>query len=120
MGPWLIEIRDPTELEPWLEGGPPERSESVGMLARGDDELMREFLPNALDAAKKDRRRVVLWLRDPSLLGGGAVADTFASDSSMIAVTLASDGSVGGWVTAERIGVEDADFAFAQAEKMHG
>jgi hypothetical protein len=119
VGPWLIEIRQKTELEPWLAGGPPDRADSIVMLAGGDDETIREFLPNALDAAKKDRGRVVVWLRNPSLLAEGPIAEAFASNGSILAVTLAADGTLAGWVTDDRIGVEDADFAFAQAEKVH-
>ncbi len=119
MGPWLIEIHDNVELEPWLAGGPPDRADSIVMLVRGDGETVREFLPNALDAAKKNRSRVVVWLRDPSLIANGPIAEAFTSGGSTIAVTLAVDGTLAGWVTADRIGVEDADFAFAQAEKVH-
>jgi hypothetical protein len=32
---------------------------------------------------------------------------------------LGPDGSVGGWVVGDRIGVDDAVFAFDQAEAIH-
>lgn len=119
MGPWLIDIREPSELEPWLEGGPPGRSGSTVMLVRGDGPLIREFLPNALDAAKENARRVVVWVRDPALLAGGPVGEAFAKSEHILAVVLWGGGSVCGWVTVDRIGVGDAVFAFENAEMIH-
>jgi hypothetical protein len=119
VGPWLIEIREPSELEPWLEGGPPGRSGSTVMLVRGDGPPVREFLPNALDAAKESAGRVVVWVRDPAQLAGGPGGEAFAKSDDILAVVLAADGSVGGWVTGDRIGVGDAAFAFENAEMIH-
>ena len=120
MGPWLIDIRERSELEPWLAGGPPERSCSSVMLVRGDGPTVRVFLPNALDAAKEGERRAVVWVKNPDLLAGVPAARPFDGGDAILAVTLARDGRVGGWVTTDRIGVEDAAFAFTQAETMHG
>lgn len=119
MGPWLIDIRDRSELEPWLTGGPPGRAGSTVMLVSGNGPEVRVFLPNALDAAKVGERRVVVWIKDPSLLGDGRVREAFANGDSILAVVLGPDGSVGGWVVGDRIGVNDAVFAFAQAEAVH-
>jgi hypothetical protein len=119
VGPWLIDIRERSELEPWLAGGPPSRSGSTVMVVRGDGETVRVFLPNALDAAKMDERRVVIWVHDPGLVDVGALGEAFAKSASILAVVLAADGSVGGWVTGDRISVDDAVFAFEQAEMIH-
>jgi hypothetical protein len=119
VGPWLIDIRDRSELEPWLTGGPPGRAGSTVMLVSGNGPEVRVFLPNALDAAKVGERRVVVWIKDPSLLGDGGVREAFANGDSILAVVLGPDGSVGGWVVGDRIGVNDAVFAFAQAEAVH-
>lgn len=119
MGPWLIEAHDRSELEPWLAGGPPARAGSSVMLVRGDGPVVRVFLPNALDAAKQSERRVVVWTKDPALLDDRPLDEAFNDGSSVVAVVLAADGSVGGWVTGDRIGVDDAAFAFRQAEMIH-
>jgi glutathione S-transferase len=115
----LIEVHDRSELETWLAGGPPARAASSVMLVRGDGPPVREFLPNALDAAKESAGRVVVWVRDPAQLAGGPVGEAFAKSDDILAVVLAADGSVGGWVTGDRIGVADAAFAFENAEMIH-
>jgi glutathione S-transferase len=62
---------------------------------------------------------VVVWVKDPALLAGGPVGEAFAKSDDILAVVLAADGSVGGWVTGDRIGVGDAAFAFQNAEMNH-
>jgi hypothetical protein len=119
VGPWLIEVHDRSELEPWLAGGPPARATSSVMLVRGDGPVVRVFLPNALDAAKQSERRVVVWTKDPTLLDDGPISEAFNDGSSVVAVVLGADGSVGAWVNGDRIGVDDAAFAFRQAEMIH-
>jgi hypothetical protein len=115
----LIEVHDRSELEPWLAGGPPARAASSVMLVRGDGPVVRVFLPNALDAAKRSERRVVVWTKDPALLDDEPVGEAFNDGSSIVAVVLGADGSVRAWVNGDRIGVDDAVFAFRQAEMIH-
>ena len=118
MGPWLVEVKTREELEPWLAGGPPDRPDSTVMLVRGDGPPVRAFLPNALDAAKVDAHRVVVWLRRNDVLDA-ATADTVFGDSDWsVAVVLGGDGKAAAWVTSDRVEVEDAAFAFAEAEKV--
>ena len=117
MGPWLIEAENPTEVEPWLAGGPPARAGSTVMLVRGDGPVVRVFLPNALDAAKMDERRVVVWLRKPGTLDSRDVEQIFGTGDWCIAAALGADGSTAAWLSSDRIGVEDAAFAFSEAEK---
>ncbi len=71
MGPWLVEVKTPEELEPWLDGGPPDRPDSTVMLVRGDGPAIRAFLPNALDAAKVDSGRVVVFYASTGQLKTG-------------------------------------------------
>ena len=117
VGPWLIEVRNPTEIEPWLDGGPPDRSGSTVMLVRGDGPVVRVFLPNALDAAKSDERRVVVWLRNPGVLDSERTEQIFGEGDWCLAAALGGDGRTAAWVSNDRIGVEDAAFAFSEAEK---
>ena len=77
MGPWLIDVADRSELDLWLEGGPPYRAGTTVMLVRGDDGDVRSFLPNALDAAKEGAKRVVVWLKKSSLLSDSEQKELF-------------------------------------------
>jgi hypothetical protein len=87
------------------------------MLVRGDGPLVRVFLPNALDAAKFDKRRAVVWIRNPGVLDSGRAGELFGEGDWCLAAVLGADGGTAAWVTSDRIGVEDAAFAFAEAEK---
>ncbi len=118
MGPWLVEIKTAVELEPWLGGGPPDRAGSTVMLVRGDGPEVRLFLPNALDAAKVDPRRVVVWFRNPRMLDATRSGDLFGEGLWCLAVVLGADGKTAAWVTSDRCGVEDAAFAFAEADTI--
>jgi hypothetical protein len=118
MGPWLIEVIDRTELDLWLEGGPPYRSGSIVMLVRGDDPDVRSFLPNALDAAKEGTNRVVVWVKKPSLLSEVEHNEFFGKGERVLASVIGIDGRAGGWITRDRLRVEDAVFAFSEAEDI--
>jgi hypothetical protein len=114
----LVEVETAQELEPWLGGGPPDRADSTVMLVRGDGPEVRVFLPNALDAAKIDRRRVVVWLRHPGVLDVHRLGEFFGDGPWCLAVVLGADGKTAAWVTSDRFGVEDAAFAFAEADNV--
>ena len=86
MGPWLVEVGSREEFEPWLTGGPP------------------------------DPGRVVVWMRDPNVLDDVASVEIFGAGDWCLAVVLRGDGTPAAWVSRDRIGVEDAAFAFAEAE----
>ncbi len=118
MGPWLVEVKTPEELEPWLDGGPPDRPDSTVMVVRGDGPAVRAFLPNALDAAKVDSGRVVVWLRHPGVLDAMSTDRIFGDSGWCMAVALGADGKAAAWVSSDRVEVEDAAFAFAEAEKV--
>jgi hypothetical protein len=120
MGPWLVEVTEMATLEPWLDSGMGEKPEGSAMIVRGDDALVRVFLPNALDAAKLEPGRVVMWVKDPSLFGEDVQRRLFGRSGSAVAAVVATDGRVGGWVSRDRIGVEDAAFAYAEAEERRG
>ena len=120
MGPWLVDVEDRPALEVWLAGGPPEHDDSTVMLICGDGPEVRRFIPNALDAAKEGKRRVVVWCKDPALLHDEEMTHLFGQDDPALAAVLGTDGGVGGWVTRDRLEVEDAAFAFAQAEDSRG
>ena len=120
MGPWLIDVMESAEIEPWLAGGPPEHDGSTVMLVCGDGPEARCFIPNALDAAKEGGRRVVVWFRDPALLHDEEKKHIFGTGEPALAAVLGIHGGVGGWVTRDRLRVEDAAFAFAGAEEMRG
>jgi hypothetical protein len=117
MGPWLVNVSERSELDPWLDGTAPVRYEPIVMVVRGDDALIREFLPNALDAAKLDPPRVVAWVKDPSMLTEDERTAFYRDDDSIIAAVLAADHTVAAWVYADRIDVDDADFAFSNAQR---
>ena len=118
MGPWLVEVRTAVDLEPWLAGGPPDRAGSTVMVVRDDGPDVRAFLPNALDAAKIDPRRVVVWIRSPALLDASRSGELFGDGSWCLAVVLGADGRAAAWVTRDRVGVQDAAFAFTEAETV--
>jgi hypothetical protein len=113
----LVEVRTEEELEPWLAGGPPERPGSTVMVVRGDGPAVRVFLPNALDAAKVETGRVVVWLRDSESLDETRFNQMFGGDAWSLAVVFDAEGKKAAWVSGDRVGVEDAEFAFSQAEK---
>lgn len=115
MGPWLVDVRTRDELSNWLSASPPTTYRPVLMVVRGDSPTIREFLPNALDAAKLDERRLVVWVKDPSLLREHELERLFGGDSTAVAVVLGDDRSVAAWVQADRLEVVDADFAFSAA-----
>ena len=117
MGPWLVEVTDRPLLEVWLEGGPPDRADSNVMFVRGDEPLIRGFLPNALDAAKLKTDRVVVWVKNPTLFSEAEERKLFGEGDEIMAAVLGPAGVVGGWVTPDRLRVEDAAFAFAEAEE---
>ncbi len=118
MGPWLVEVKTPEELEPWLDGGPPERPHSTVMVVRGDGPMVRAFLPNALDAAKVDAKRVVVWLKNTGALDAENTTRVFGDGDWCLAAALGGDGNTAAWVSRDRVEVEDAAFAFAEAEKV--
>jgi len=112
MGPWLVDIVDRGELDPWLGGNPPIDYTPVVMLVRGDTQGMREFLPNALDAAKRDPRRVVVWIKDETMLTDEDRQDLFLGDDRVVAAVLGPDHATAAWVYDDQLGVDDAAFAF--------
>jgi hypothetical protein len=120
MGPWLVEVNDRPGLEDWLAGGPDNNGPSVVMLVRGDSDGVRGLLPNALDAAKLDPRRVVVWVRKEDLFTEQEKVELFAGGEETLAAVLSTPRTAGGWMTRDRLGVEDAAFAFAQAEEARG
>jgi hypothetical protein len=115
MGPWLVDVRTRAELDRWLGGNPPTTYVPVLMVVRGDSVAVREFLPNALDAAKLDDRRVVVWVKDLSLLRDTEARDLFGGDGSVLAAVLNHDRTVAVRVHSDRMEVVDADFAFSTA-----
>ena len=118
MGPWLVEVTDRPSLEVWLGGGPPDRAGGTVMFVRGDEPLIRGFLPNALDAAKIEKDRVVVWVKNPVLFIEGEERELFGEGDEILAAVLGPAGAVGGWVTPDRVRVQDAAFAFAEAEEF--
>jgi hypothetical protein len=118
MGPWLIDVIDRTELDLWIEGGPPYRAGSTVMLVRGDDDNVRSFLPNALDAAKEGTKRVVVWVKKPSLFSDAEQKEFFGGGERVLASVIGIDGRAGGWITRDRLRFEDAVFAFSEAEDI--
>jgi len=116
MGPWLVEVTDRPLLEVWLEGGPPDRASSNVMFVRGDEPLIRGFLPNALDAAKIKTNRVVVWVKNPELFSEDEERTLFGEGGEIMAAVLGPAGVVGAWITPDRLRVEDAIFAFSEAE----
>jgi len=87
------------------------------MLVRGDGPAVRVFLPNALDAAKTDERRAVVWMRNSALLDAERATAIFGDGDWCLAAALSSDGRAAAWVSHDRTGVEDAAFAFSEAEQ---
>lgn len=116
MGPWLVDVAQRSELDPWLEGTAPVSAAPVVLLVRGDDDVVRELLPNALDAAKERPHRIVVWVRDAALLTESEHETFFRSDVSIVAVALSVDHRATAWMSSDRIGVDDAVFAFSRAE----
>jgi len=120
MGPWLIDVTERAELDLWLAGGPPYRAGTTVMLVRGDDDDVRSFLPNALDAAKEGAKRVVVWVKNPAVLETAEQKELFGESKRVLASVIGVDGRPGGWITRDRVRVEDALFAFSEAEAMRG
>jgi hypothetical protein len=116
MGPWLVDVHTREEFDIWLGDDPPTDYRPVVMVVRGDSELVREFLPNALDAAKLDNQRVVAWLKDEALLSEQELEKLFLADETILAAVLSEDHEVSGWVYRDHIEVDDAAFAFSNAE----
>ena len=117
VGPWMVEVGSREELEPWLAGGPPHRAGSTVMLVRGDAPEVRLFLPNALDAAKARSSRVVVWARREGLLDAERAEAIFGQGDWGLAAALDDRGRPRACISRDRISVEDAAFAFEEAEK---
>jgi len=116
MGPWLVDVQSKEGIEEWLSGNPPTPYRPVVMVVRGDSDLIREFLPNALDAAKLDEQRVVVWVKDPSVLDDERIWGLFADDHDAVASVLNEDRELAARVYSGRIEVSDAAFAFDIAQ----
>jgi hypothetical protein len=116
MGPWLVDLRTRDEFDTWLGGNPPTPYRPVFMVVRGDSEAIREFIPNALDAAKLSEHRVVAWLKDPALLTDDEASELFGGNQEALAVVLSEDHQVASFVYGDRLEVVDATFAFEMAE----
>jgi len=116
MGPWLVDVQTEDGIENWLGENPPTPYRPVVMVVRGDSDVIREFIPNALDAAKLDEQRVVVWVKDPSLLAEERIWGLFADDHDAVAAVLNEDRELAARVYSERIEVSDAAFAFDVAQ----
>ena len=115
MGPWLVDVETRDELERWLSSSPPPTYRPVLMVVRGDSAVIREFLPNALDAAKLDDRRIVVWVKDQTLFRQQELGLLFGDDVTVVAAVLGDHRTVAAWVHDDRLKVDDADFAFSAA-----
>jgi len=115
MGPWLVDVQTRDELESWLSESPPTTYRPVLMVVRGDSATIREFLPNALDAAKLDDRRIVVWVKDQTLFRQQELGLLFGDDVTVVAAVLGDHRTVAAWVHDDRLKVDDADFAFSAA-----
>ncbi len=116
MTPWLNEVISHEEAVLWLGQDSPDSDKPVRMIVRGDGPRIRELLPNVLDAAKVDPRRIVIWVRDPDLLTVAESAALFSSSAEILGVVI-YEGVACGWVYDGAIRVKDALFAFAGADK---
>jgi len=116
MSPWLVEVISHEELVSWMGQESPDPDKPVRMIVRGDGPVIRELLPNVLDAAKVDPRRIVIWVRDPNLLMASENAALFSSSAEILGVVI-HEGRACGWVYQGACRVEDALFAFAGADK---
>jgi hypothetical protein len=116
MGPWLVDVRTREELDTWFGDDPPTTYRPVVMVVRGDSEVVREFLPNALDAAKLNDQRVVVWVKDATILTEQEIDTFFLADETVLAAVLSKDHEVGGWVYDDHVDVDDAAFAFRNAQ----
>ena len=110
MGPWLVEVKSREEMIPWLGVDSSDGAQSIRLIVRGDDARVREFLPNALDAAKSDPRRVVIWARDASLLTDAESGALFNGSPDILG-SVVFQGKARGWVYRDAIGVANALFA---------
>jgi len=115
MGPWLVDVHDRSELDPWLGDSPPTLYAPVVMVVRGDTPRLREFLPNALDAAKLHPHRVVLWVKDSTVLDEEEIKTLFLDDTTIVAAVLSTDHTVTSWVYENQLSVANATFAFEKA-----
>jgi hypothetical protein len=115
MGPWLVDVRTRDEFETWIGDDPPTPYRPVVMVVRGDSPVIREFIPNALDAAKLQEERVVVWLKDMSLLSEQEASALFDGDDEALASVLSAAHRPTALIHHDRIEVVDADFAFSTA-----
>lgn len=114
MGPWLVEIGTREELVPWLGSAPPRPDKAVRLVVRGDGPAVRELIPNALDAAKLDPVRVVLWVREASLFTGEEATALFSFDQEVLGAVISGSRTTA-WVRRDRVDVASLEFAFATA-----
>jgi len=116
MGPWLVDVRTRQEFETWMGDNPPTPYMPVVMVVRGDSPLIREFIPNALDAAKLDEQRLVVWVKHESMFTEQEIAELFGGDNEALAAVLSESRRATATIHADRTEVEDADFAFSTAQ----
>jgi hypothetical protein len=115
MGPWMVAVTQRSELQPLLSDTLVAAEGRVLMLVRGDSEVVRELLPNALDAAKLDPGRRVMWIKDEAVFSDEERGELFKDDPSIVAAVVADRPGVCAWMYRDQIAVEDASFAFERA-----
>lgn len=117
MGPWLIEVTRRDDLLKWLASESPNPSKRIRMILRGDSPGLRILIPNAMDAAKKSPGRVVVWIRDESLLTDSEKAAFFDGGPEIVGVVIAG-ASVRSWVYDWMSSVDQTTKAFEEAEAV--
>ncbi len=116
MGPWLVDVRTREEFDTWMGDSPPLSYRPVVMVVRGDSPIIREFIPNALDAAKLDEHRLVVWVKNESIMTDREIAEVFDDDDDALAAVLSEGHRSTAMIHGDRIEVEDASFAFSTAQ----
>ena len=62
----------------------------------------------------------MVWVKDLSVLNRTEQKELFGEGERVLASVIGADGRAGGWITRDRLRVEDAIFAFAEAEEIRG
>ena len=84
----MVDVTDRTELDLWLEGGPTLSSGLDGDARPWRRPRCSELSPNALDAAKEGTKRVVVWVKKPSLLSESEQKELFGKGERVLASVI--------------------------------
>jgi hypothetical protein len=116
MGTTIHEPTSRAELEKWLSPPAPPAKPPVLMVLRGTSEQVKAFRLHALNAAQREERREVVWVKQTSLFTTDELTRFFGGDADALAVALSTRFKPIARVRSGNTGEWAAEEAFMRAE----